>query len=51
MDKDTDLVVLEWEARMDPEWEALTDRWVITEWEEIPGDRLRRREEVDAGAV
>ena len=31
MDMDTDLVVLVWEARMAPEWEALTDQWVITE--------------------
>lgn len=51
MNMDTDQVVRGWVALMVPEWEALTDRWVIIEWEEIPGDRLRRREEVDAGAA
>ncbi len=40
-----------WEDRMGQEWAALMDQWVVTEWGEIPGGRLRRREEEAAGAA
>ncbi len=32
-------------------WAALADRWEVIEWEEIPGDRLRREEEEAAAAA
>lgn len=44
----------EWEDRMDREWVVLTDReWAAhtVQWEEAPGDRLRRPEEAAAGAA
>ncbi len=64
MDLDTDmapadrgwvvLMDLEWVALMGREWEGPTDpEWAVRtdQWEEAPGDRLRRREEAAVGAV
>ncbi len=54
MDMDQDLADREWVALAGREWEDRMDReWAAhtVQWEEAPGDRLRRPEEAVAGAA